>query len=161
MYTLARIRCWPPEDGSLCVPKHVGVNFAWAFNLFLINIVLWVHELVIIEAGHIDARFKHEVWRHTNLLCTCAVTHSPCLHVLHQIYFFLRIPNTSHIIPKATEIQLHPKNFSKNHGFIFSKTGQLHFRPKHRYLCLLHNDRLLSEITVQIIINYYINPGVT
>jgi len=23
-----------------------------------------VHELVIIETGHIDARFKHEVWQH-------------------------------------------------------------------------------------------------
>jgi len=61
MYTLARIRCWLPEDGSICDPKHVGVNFTWAFNVFLLNIILWVHELVIIETGHIDARFKHEV----------------------------------------------------------------------------------------------------
>ena len=30
------------------------------FNVFLINIELWVHKLVIIETGHIDARFKHE-----------------------------------------------------------------------------------------------------
>ena len=42
---------WPPVDGSMCVPKHVVVNFTWAFNVFLINIVLWVHELVIIETG--------------------------------------------------------------------------------------------------------------
>jgi len=60
LYTLARISCWPPEDGSICDPKHVGVNFTWTFNVFLINIELWVHELVIIETGHIDARFKHE-----------------------------------------------------------------------------------------------------
>ena len=39
-----------------------GVNFTWTFNVFLINIELWVHELVIIETGHIDARFKHEVY---------------------------------------------------------------------------------------------------
>ena len=49
LYTLARISCWPPEDGSICDPKHVGVNFTWTFNVFLINIELWVHELVIIE----------------------------------------------------------------------------------------------------------------
>jgi len=61
LYTLARISRWPPEDGSICDPKHVGVNFTWALNVFLINIELWVHELVIIiETGHIDARFKHE-----------------------------------------------------------------------------------------------------
>ena len=28
--------------------------------MFLINIELLVHEFVIIETGHIDARFKHE-----------------------------------------------------------------------------------------------------
>ena len=50
-----------PEDGSLCVLKHVGVNFTWTFNVFLINIVLWVRKLVIIENGHIDAWFKHVV----------------------------------------------------------------------------------------------------
>ena len=50
LYTLARISCWPPEDGSFCDPKHVGVNFTWTFNVFLINIELWVHELVIIES---------------------------------------------------------------------------------------------------------------
>jgi hypothetical protein len=49
MYTLARIRCWPPEDGSICDPNHVGVNFTWTFNVFLIYTVLWVHELVIID----------------------------------------------------------------------------------------------------------------
>ena len=31
------------------------------FNVFLVDIELWVHELVIIETGHIDARFEHEV----------------------------------------------------------------------------------------------------
>ena len=60
--TLARISCWPPEDFSICDPKHVGVNFTWTFNVFLINIELWVHELVIIETGHIDARFKYDVY---------------------------------------------------------------------------------------------------
>ena len=60
---LIRISCWHPEDGSICDPKHVGVNFTWTFNVFLINIELWVHELFIIESGHIDARFEHEVWR--------------------------------------------------------------------------------------------------
>ena len=59
--TLARISCWPPEDGSICDTKHVGVNFTRTFSVFLVNIELWVHELVIIETGHIDARFKHEV----------------------------------------------------------------------------------------------------
>ena len=54
LYTLARINCWPPEDGSICDPKHVGVNFTWTFNVFLINIKLWAYELVIIETGHID-----------------------------------------------------------------------------------------------------------
>ena len=49
LYTLARISCWPPEDGSIFVANHVGVNFTWAFNVFLIKIVLWVHELVITE----------------------------------------------------------------------------------------------------------------
>ena len=49
------------EDGSICDPKHVGVNFTWTFNVFLKNIELWVHELVIIETGHIGARFEHEV----------------------------------------------------------------------------------------------------
>ena len=48
LYTLARISCWPPEDDSICDPKYVGVNFTWTFNVFLINIKLWVHELVII-----------------------------------------------------------------------------------------------------------------
>ena len=62
LYTVARVSCWPPEDGSICDPKHVGVNFTRTFNVFLINIELWVHELVIIETGHINARFKHEVW---------------------------------------------------------------------------------------------------
>ena len=63
LYTLARISCWPPEDGSIFDPKHVGVNFTWTFNVFWINTELWVHELVIIETGHIDARIKHEVWK--------------------------------------------------------------------------------------------------
>jgi hypothetical protein len=49
LYTLARISCWPPEDGSICDLKHVGINFTWTFNVFLINIELWVHEMVIIE----------------------------------------------------------------------------------------------------------------
>ena len=49
LYTLASISCWPPEDGSICDPKHVGINFTRAFNVFLINMELWVHELVIIE----------------------------------------------------------------------------------------------------------------
>ena len=62
LYTLARISCWPPEDGSICDPKQVGANFTWTFNVFLINIELWVHELVIIETGHVDSRFKHEIW---------------------------------------------------------------------------------------------------
>ena len=48
LYTLARINCWPREDGSICDPKYVGVNFTWTFNVFLINIKPWVHELVII-----------------------------------------------------------------------------------------------------------------
>jgi hypothetical protein len=68
LYTLARISFWPPEDGSICDPKHVGVNFTLTFNVFLINIKLWVHELVIIETGHINARFNHEVWKKRNLL---------------------------------------------------------------------------------------------
>ena len=66
-YTLARISCWPPEDGSICDPKHVGVNFTWTFSVFLINIELWVHELVIIETGHIDARSKHEVYNSSSM----------------------------------------------------------------------------------------------
>jgi len=33
------------------------------FNVFLIKTELWVHELDIIETGHIDVRFKHEVWK--------------------------------------------------------------------------------------------------
>jgi hypothetical protein len=49
LYTLARINCWPREDGSICDPKYVGVNFTWTFNVFLINIELLVRELVIIE----------------------------------------------------------------------------------------------------------------
>ena len=51
LYTLARISCWPPEDGSICDPKHVGVNCTWTFNVFLINTELWVHELVIIDTS--------------------------------------------------------------------------------------------------------------
>ena len=52
LYTVARISCWPPEDGPICDPKHVGVCFTWAFNVSLINIELWVHELVIIETTY-------------------------------------------------------------------------------------------------------------
>jgi hypothetical protein len=51
----------PSEDGSICDPKYIGVNFTWTFNVFLINTELWVYELVIIETGQIDARCKHEV----------------------------------------------------------------------------------------------------
>ena len=80
-YTLARISCWPPEDGSICDPKHVGVNFTWTFNVFLINIKLWAHELVIIglvismhglnmkdEICHMLQRsvfFLHQLWINT------------------------------------------------------------------------------------------------
>ena len=61
LYTLARISCWPPEDCSICDPKHVGVNFTWTFNVFLINIELWVHELVIIETLRIKSISSY-VW---------------------------------------------------------------------------------------------------
>jgi len=59
LYTLARISCWPPEDGSICDPKHVGVNFT-RVNVFLINIELWVHELVIIETEFLHKIQKSE-----------------------------------------------------------------------------------------------------
>ena len=64
LYTLARISCWPPEDGSNCDPKHVVVNFTWTFNVFLINIELWVHELVIIETNNWGSHSQENILSH-------------------------------------------------------------------------------------------------
>jgi hypothetical protein len=87
----------------------------WTFNLFLINTELWVHELVSIETGHIDARFKHEVLQNMNLvgicdflarhlgffisqyltneLCSLVFTNFICFHVVEQCFdhFILRL----------------------------------------------------------------------
>ena len=69
---------WPPVDGSMCVPKHVVVNFTWAFNVFLINIVLWVHELVIIETG---------IHHHSTLNTIKNYTHTHKLKTIIRILF--------------------------------------------------------------------------
>ena len=64
--------------------------------MFLINIELWVHELVIIETGHIDARFKYEVKKIlyvfpvASVLDTCpahlySLILSYCVHIWWQM----------------------------------------------------------------------------
>ena len=56
--TLARIWWWPPEDGSLCDPKHVGVKEFYIILMCFFN--KYVHELVTIDTDFIDARFNYE-----------------------------------------------------------------------------------------------------
>ena len=46
----------------------VGVNFTWTFNVFLINIELWVHELVIIETDIIFCFGYASGWQYTLVL---------------------------------------------------------------------------------------------
>ena len=54
---LARIWWWPPEDGSLCDPKHVGVKEFYVILMCFFN--KYVHELVTINNDFIDARFNY------------------------------------------------------------------------------------------------------
>ena len=56
--TLARIWWWPPEDGSLRDPKHVGVQELYMILMCFFN--KYVHELVTIDTDFIDARFNYE-----------------------------------------------------------------------------------------------------
>ena len=47
--TLARIWWWPPEDGSLYDPKHVGAK--WILHDFNVFFNKYVHELVTVDKG--------------------------------------------------------------------------------------------------------------
>ena len=56
--TLARIWWWPPEDGSLYDPKHVGAK--WILHDFNVFFYKYVHELVTVDNVFIDVRFNYE-----------------------------------------------------------------------------------------------------
>ena len=110
LYTLARISCWPPEDGSICDPKHVGVNFTWTFNVFLINIELWVHELVIIEIHSITVckcscfpAFYHRVPTVQKRLYLTSTTlpNVVCLHLCNERCYWLFIFRCVHSREKS------------------------------------------------------------
>ena len=86
LYTLPSISSWPPEDGCICDPKHFGVNFTWTFNVFVINIELWVHELVIIETDNFTVNYNDSYRNKTILRISLSADY--LLFVFRQLHSY-------------------------------------------------------------------------
>ena len=71
--TLARIWRWPPEEGSLCDPKHVGVKeFYTILMCFLINMCMsWLLLLLFLSMHGSTMKLIKSLNIYIYVVCIC------------------------------------------------------------------------------------------